>query len=171
MANDTVSEVILQDPLNEATRKERRSLLGISVLAIILVKAGIIPTKLTALGVEFGKADQQSLLWVLNLITLYFLIAFLIYAVSDFLAWRIAFINAFRERLAEREFDESGLAAPVELGHLEFEFLSRLSNRFVFTLSRPVSFIRAAFEFVLPVIMGIYSVVLLWKTELPINGS
>ncbi len=82
MSNKTLNELKLQDPLSEVTRKERRFLLGISALAITIIKVGIIPTKITALGVVFKETDQQSFLWILGLLILYFLIAFIIYATS-----------------------------------------------------------------------------------------
>ena len=65
------------DPLSTVTRKERRALLLVSMIAITLVKARVIPSKITALGIEFQKLDQQSLLSILALITGYFLIAFI----------------------------------------------------------------------------------------------
>ena len=155
MANETVGDVRLRDPLSDVTRKERRFLLAISVFAITIVKAGIVPTKLTALGVEFGKTDQQSLLWVLGLITLYFLIAFIIYAASDFLAWRLAFYQAFRESLKKRfEAEHKRDPSYERLREYEREFRVSLGNRVVFVLSGPVSILRAIFEFFLPVVVG-----------------
>ena len=173
MANETIGDVRLRDPLSDVTRKERRFLLGISILSITLVKAGIVPTKLTALGVEFGKTDQQSLLWVLGLITLYFLIAFIIYASSDFLAWRLAFYQAFRESLKAQDAAERKPSDLPSERLIEYErnFRMRLGNRVVFVLSGPASILRAIFEFFLPVVVGIYTIILVWATDLPIKGS
>ena len=77
----------LQDPLSEVTRRERKYLLGISLLSIFVVKTGLVPTKISALGVEFNEANQESMLLILALMVLFFLVAFCFYALSDFLAW------------------------------------------------------------------------------------
>jgi hypothetical protein len=168
MAEESVGDVKLRDPLSEVTRKERKFLLGISIIAITLVKAGIVPTKLSALGVEFGKTDQQSLLWVLGLITLYFLIAFIVYASSDFLAWRLAFRQALRRSLKERwDAELQGDESYKRLREYEQEFRMGIGNRVVFILSGPVSFIRALFEFILPIVIGIYTIILVWTKDLP----
>ena len=172
MPDETVGDIRLRDPLSEVTRKERKFLLGISIIAITLVKAGIVPTKLSALGVEFGKTDQQSLLWVLGLITLYFLIAFVIYASSDFLAWRLAFRQAFRRSLKERwEAELKGDDSDKRLREYEQDIRMKMSNRVVFLLSGPVSFIRALFEFLLPVVIGVYTIILVWTKDLPSINS
>src|SRR5436305_2954409 len=70
------SEATLRDPLSEVTRKERRTLLGVAALGIVVAKAGIVPSRISALGVEFGKTDQATLLRMLALIIGYFLLAF-----------------------------------------------------------------------------------------------
>ena len=54
------------DPLSEVTRKERRVLLGISALGIVIVKSGLVPSKVTALRIEFSKNDQQALILALG---------------------------------------------------------------------------------------------------------
>lgn len=173
MGKEALDDLKLRDPLSDVTRKERKFLLGISVLSITLVKAGIMPTKLTVLGVEFGKTDQQSLLWVLGLITLYFLIAFMIYASSEFLAWRMDFYHAYMELLS-KFFGTVGTSieiAPEKLREYETNYRKRLSNRIIFVLSGPVSILRAIFEFLLPVVVGVYTIILVWATNISIEGS
>jgi hypothetical protein len=78
---------LLKDPLSEVTRKERLYLLASSILGIIIVKTGLIPTRITTLGITFEKANQDSLVFVLGLVVLYFLVTFLVYAAGDFAAW------------------------------------------------------------------------------------
>jgi hypothetical protein len=95
------AEIALRDPLKEVTRRERLYLLGMSLVGITIVWTGLIPQEISTLGITFGEADRQGLLRVLALVIGYFWAAFVIYAASDFLAWRSALKNArWLERLA-----------------------------------------------------------------------
>lgn len=89
MSEPIYQQVLLKDPLSEETRKERRNLLGVSTLGIVMVKSGLIPSKISALGIEFSQADQTVLLYALAVITIYFLLAFIFYALSDFMNYRV----------------------------------------------------------------------------------
>jgi len=86
-------EILLKDPLSEITRKERRSLLGVSAIGIAMVKTGLVPTKIPAFGIEFSQTNKLSFFIVLAAIVFYFLLAFLVYAIPDFLAWRMKYQN------------------------------------------------------------------------------
>ena len=66
-------DVLLHDPLSEVTRRERRMLLACTLLGVGVVKTGLVPTKIEALGVEFDKTNQQALLFLLALVVGYFL--------------------------------------------------------------------------------------------------
>ena len=83
-------EVLLQDPLQPVTRKERLYLLAVSTVGLFIEYTGLVPTKVSALGIEFGKTNQNALLYVLALIILYFLVAFILYATADFFARQAA---------------------------------------------------------------------------------
>jgi hypothetical protein len=85
---------ILSDPLSDVTRKERLYLLAVSIIGIAIVKTGLIPTEISTLGVKFEEANQKTLLFVFALVALYFLAAFLIYAVADFYTWVSAYQSA-----------------------------------------------------------------------------
>lgn len=139
-------DLLLQDPLTEVTRKERRMLLAVSMVGVGLVKTGLVPTKIEALGVEFDKANPQALLAIIAFITLYFFAAFVVYAAADFLAWRrvlLAYgISRYQEAMKRKQEKQE---TPV-----------------VFALSGPVSVVRALFEFLLPLIVGVYAIQLLW---------
>ena len=81
-------DLISYDPLTEVTRKERRALLGTSMLGLALAKVPLIPTKLVALGIEFSEVNRQTFVQLYGLIVLYYLVAFLVYAFTDLVAWR-----------------------------------------------------------------------------------
>jgi hypothetical protein len=84
------SDVRLKDPLSEVTRNERKTLLGLSAIGIVVAKTGLVPTKISALGIEFDARDQTALLRILAGIIAYFVAAFLVYAIPELLAWRVS---------------------------------------------------------------------------------
>lgn len=77
-----------EEPLSEFSRKERRALLGFSVLALMIALCDLIPQKISALGVEITGTQQGYLKWVFFGLIVYFLVAFSISGLQDWLAWR-----------------------------------------------------------------------------------
>jgi hypothetical protein len=84
LASQRPVEALLRDPLGEVARKERRSLLGISAIAILFGWTGLVPTEITNLGLKFGAPDHVALLSVFVVVVAYYLTAFIFYAFSDF---------------------------------------------------------------------------------------
>ena len=104
----------MSDPLKPETRKARLYLLGISMVGITIVYTGLVPQQITTLGITFGEADRRSLLFILALVILYFLAAFVVYGGSDFLASRTAFarvrwsdLQAEARRWEETQWEET----------------------------------------------------------------
>ncbi len=52
------------------------------------------PQEINTLGITFGEADQESLLIMIALVTLYFLVAFAVYGYSDLVIARLTFYKA-----------------------------------------------------------------------------
>jgi hypothetical protein len=164
-AFDSPDLLRLRDPLSEVTRKERRALLGVSLLGVALVKAGLLPTEISALGVKLAAADQRMLALLLAVVCLYFLIAFLAYAASDFLAWQVSLHAAISKRV--RESVEASSDEYEDMIHNEvwrvlqerYPWTQR-ANRYVL----PVSWARGLLEFGVPVIFALYAVCILAKS-------
>lgn len=160
MSSVRPEDIRLRDPLSRVTRNERRALLALSAAGIVIAKTGLVPSKISALGIEFSQADQKSLLRVFAIIVIYFLVGFFIYAASDFVAWRIAYQSTWAEKLSNnrRSKDKKGVE-------------NELANNWLFMLhdlwvgaSFPISFIRAVFEFVVPFVIGIIAVIMLLRS-------
>jgi hypothetical protein len=160
------SEILLGDPLSRVARSERRTLLGASAAGIVIAKSGLVPSKITALGIEFDQADQSIILKMLAWVIIYFLAAFLIYALSDLLAWRVAFsdaIIALRKDYYSLNPEQREVRQNVD-HHLQEEIRARMVwQRF----SNPVSLLRAVFEFLVPVVIAMCAVIVLLKTPPP----
>jgi hypothetical protein len=173
MAELTPSQIRVRDPLSEVTRNERRFLLGASIIAITIVRTGLVPSRISALGIEFSQTDQKSLLLVLALVTSYFVVAFALYATSDFIAWRLAFLASIRELVEQerkRRVEPATQSHRPRLERAEGYYRRSVKGfRYVSIISGPTSFLRALFEFVLPLVVGVYAAVLLLKTPPPLQ--
>lgn len=173
-------DVLLRDPLTELTRKERRSLLIASALGVTFVKGGFVPSKVSTFGIDFTETDQRSLLLVVSVVVIYFLVGFVLYAASDFINRRGAWVDAFHAAVEEsetrprrkrlipddfedkedpwEEFDRTMHDTYVENWTREMD-----KNMKYFRLTGPVSFLRMFFEFFLPIFIGGYAVYALWS--------
>jgi len=160
MQNETPREFTLSDPLNLVTRKERKLLLVSSILGITVVKTGFIPTKISALGIDFAKTDQNSLLLVLGSIILYFLIAFVIYGTSDFLMWRLTYSRVLQDAMLDKLEKEVRKTPIIEMsGYIAKYIEGGLISRILLFLVQIVPWLRAIFEFLLPILLGLYAII------------
>lgn len=100
----TLFSTILKDPLSDVTRKERIYLLATSTLGIAIVTTGLVPSRISALGIQFEETNQRTLLLMIGIVVAYFLVAFIIYAVADFFAWLDDYraVVGARQRLEKR---------------------------------------------------------------------
>src|SRR5687767_6983866 len=139
------AHIRVRDPLSEVTRKERRALLAAALLGVAISQTGLLPTEISALGVTFGSTDQKALLIVLATVTGYFLLAFVIYAASDFVAWRLALRQSLREAILKRrpvDPEEEQLDRDFAIHYKSLNAARRWSPA--------VSVARSLFEFLLP---------------------
>ena len=167
MAGDLLTkDLIAYDPLSETTRKERTGLLGLSMLGVALVTVPLVPEKFALLGIEFAKVQQGMFVRLYAVIVAYYLVAFCIYAFTDYVAWRRQEVITHHEydfqrneRKAERKinFDElleeakDSKSVLVRSGDLSYTGFSS------YGLALRAAQIRAAFEFLLPIAFAIYT--------------
>lgn len=160
------SQIRLQDPLSDVTRAERKMLLGLSAVGLVIARSGLVPSRISALGIEFDRADQSALLGMLAAVIVYFLVAFVVYATSDFVAWRVAFRNAVLS--SQREYE----AQSDDQRAAEDRLRQRLrSGHWWAAASRSVSVTRAVFEFLVPLIIGVFAVYSLSVSRPPTNTA
>lgn len=167
MTEQDLQQTRLRDALSDVTRKERRHLLGISLLGVALKKTGLVPSKISGLGIEFQNTDQRALLFIVAFVILYFLVAFIIYAFSDFLAWRLAISRKAIERevssyekIIRGHIHQPGTIED-DIENYEVELCRKFGVYFIFKLVTPTSILRAFFDFGLPIALGGYAFLLL----------
>jgi hypothetical protein len=99
---------LVRDPLSADTRKTRLYVLAVSLIGVAMVQTGLVPTKIATFGIELEQPNRQALLLLIALVNIYFLIAFVIYAASDYRSWR-AVVDSTRKRALEAHiFDAVG---------------------------------------------------------------
>jgi len=118
---------LLSDPLAQATRKVRRFLLGSSLGAFASAKAGLIPTKIAAVGIESDQINANWFFFILGILVLYFWITFVIYVISDIV---------LRRHIARISVDTPGL----QIDSWSTLIPSTLSVRIFFDVVFPVLF-------------------------------
>lgn len=165
MTEQNIDQARLQDPLTGVTRKKRSYLLSISLLGISMVKTGLVPSQIFLLGITFYRDDQRTLLIIIASIIFYFLAAFIIYAISDYLSWQIAIkkqaialsVSGFEDDL-HGHFPQSG---SIEEEIRKYKSSLQKKYRIYFRLVTPASICRALFDFGLPIFVGLYALILL----------
>lgn len=165
--------VRLSDPLADVTRKERRSLLGVSMLGIAIALAELVPTEVAGLGVKLSQSNQSTLMVLVGLVCLYYLFAFCIYAASDFVAWQMALREAYSKAALQpptpEPETEQERAQEERMAHRYMWLEDFLDKKFPSMLLaglavEPISKVRAIFDFLLPVCVGLVAVIaLLWR--------
>lgn len=174
MTDSDTRQLVLIDPLTDVTRRVRRVLLASGAIGVVIVKTGLVPSKISNLGITFTTADKSSLLIIVASIIIYFFIEFLLYAGSDFIRWQIALRTSLLKNKGRnaRKALQPGPHNPnqsLELrqaaasARLE-EILEKKLNQYLRPYSQMTPFIgilRAFLDFGFPILLGIYSVYLL----------
>lgn len=88
MTDPLTEDQFIFDPLSKITRAERRMLLAVSGVGLAVFKVPLIPTKVAILGIEFQANNQVAFLQIYALLIGFFALAFTLYALTDFVAWR-----------------------------------------------------------------------------------
>ena len=152
------ARILVDEVLQEITKKKRKSLLGFCIILVATIKGGVVPSKIPALGIELTPTNQNSLLILIGWIVAYFLIGFIIYSISDYVAWRVKFLSSVSEYYYEKgeisgETAQGKIVAP---GHDD----SKIGN-----FIKPVGNIRLIFDILLPIMVGLYSIIILTQNS------
>lgn len=146
----------LEDPLSQISRLERRNLLIASTLGLLVGHVGLVPTSITALGLEFTAPAQNAFLILMALLVAYLIFSFGIYALADFFIWRKRYYDCMIAR--EDEANNWTQEDQEEYNKLR---LSVPPIHWYWQKSPFIAGIRIAFEFLLPLLIGIYTALIL----------
>jgi hypothetical protein len=85
-----------KDFLSERTYRERHVLLVWSAIVLAIVLTGLVPSKISALGIEFSLASQKTMFWLMAALIVYLLLSFLIHAWADLVAYKTLYAISLR---------------------------------------------------------------------------
>lgn len=107
-------DFLKNEPLGEAGRRQRRSLLAASTLGLVLAIVGVVPKEITSFGVKLLFENPGLLPIPVAFINVYFLVAFGLYAHQDFLAWKEVSFKQFAH-MAKTEREDARGETPVDV--------------------------------------------------------
>jgi len=96
-------------------------------------------------------------------IVVFFLIGFLVYAVADLVAWRAALIFAIDDIVTEGVMAKEHAKESEDIREVPVILPIHRFNAWWLAISKPTSVLKAIYEFALPVVIGIYAVLLLLR--------
>jgi hypothetical protein len=144
------------DPLSDFARKERRHLLASSLLGFLVSQEGLVPAHPSIFGFEFSQPSPRAFEWIVVAIIVYFLIAFFIYGLSDFFGWMKRYQDYIEKVEVEgRNWTEEDQQAYDDL-HADIPV-----RAWLYSGSKPVAVARVIFEFIIPILAGLVSLILL----------
>jgi hypothetical protein len=165
-----------RDPLSEVTRKERKFLLAISLATIVLTSLHEKITKIPLIEIEtdgLSVASQRTILTALAFVVLYALVAFVVYAWADFVAWRQIIARSDADLVSKMLFPVVRFAEGEVFGAPDPNLKEQLTASRDLAMGRHgkwahrvrrVSFLRAAWDFFLPLAAGLYSLAMVsWR--------
>ncbi|EKO5173049.1 hypothetical protein P0J00_000576 [Vibrio vulnificus] len=147
----------LREPLNETTRKARRNLLAVSVLGIVTTKVGLVPTKISAFGVEFSSSNLESLMTLLALAIAYFLVTFVVYIISELQGWQLLISSKQLEKFKQDAKNSPLPFSSSRASEMEEHFHRKLSS--VYSKTKPIFYTRLLVEVFIPAIVAVYSII------------
>jgi hypothetical protein len=145
-------QTYLSDPLSPLARAERRNLLIASTIGLLVHYAGLVPTQISALGVEISPPEQSAVGFVIAAAICYFLAAFIIYATVDFFIWKKRY-NDYQKsvEIMAQTWTEEDQRAHDEV----HEHVPALT--WYYQLSPVVAYARMIFEFPLPMLLAAFT--------------
>ena len=159
---DDDMETTLSNPLSDVTRRERRSLLGLSAIGLAMAWARFLPSEFSAMSFKFDAHDKANLMWLIAGIITYYLIAFIMYLRSDHLRWKIELDRA--EENADRQANNINQGSSDAYDHAEqkrkFDLYAGLCK---------IGKIRGCFEFYFPIVLAVVTIVFLGNASIRIN--
>jgi hypothetical protein len=129
------------------------------LIGVLVAEVGLIPSKISALGIDFTGLEQANLLKLLFGITIYYIITFAIYSISELSA----------SKLSESEETISSIPEQVN-SNILLKLLSPDTGEkhdIQEIKSGLLSLCRSLYEVLIPLIWGMYAVYVLYKVMYP----
>jgi len=131
-----------------------------SFVGFLISTAGLVPTKLSAFGIDLSAPQQSAFTVAVAMVIAYFFAAFVAYAVPDFLVWR----KKYQDYLEQVEINGRDWTHEDQLAHDDINYT--LPNiRWLYRSSPFVAYLRLLFDYALPVLFAAYSIYTLLRPK------
>lgn len=102
--------LMTEDPISDLARKERRNLLLMCSLGLVIALTGFLPDKVQSFGIEFKVTEKLGMLFIVMGVILYFGIAFVVYVWND--AANYMFKRMFLEQITDESESDVNIPNP-----------------------------------------------------------
>lgn len=89
------------DPLSPDTKRTGNWLLLTSLVALAMTLGGVVPERVTALGITSGPVDRSAVFTLLGMLLFYLVVAFSLRVWPDYHRWKANLVPALTEYLTE----------------------------------------------------------------------
>lgn len=166
----------VSDPLQEETRKVRKTLLAWCLGATAITLGQLFPSEISALGMKVTATSHAVLLGLMAAVVAYHLVLFIVYASADFAQWYVNhWSTEWEDDVANYEVYKTELFAKAKLSEEDRQFMEeherRLGslwrgealriNQHLEAVIPYISFARALVDFLFPLIVGAIGLYLL----------
>lgn len=148
----------ISDSLSRASRKERKYLLVASAISLLFFFAGLVPKEISFFGIKFAELNQGYLVYILAPIILYFFFSFLFHGFADILIWSKHKHNYDCAIHSEPDDWDQDKNWSVMDEQYERTPASQLLNKMIPVMADA----RVAFDFLFPLLIGIFSILVLF---------
>jgi hypothetical protein len=167
-----LGELAEKGTLSDQSRAHHRNLLLAGSLSIVIAELNLVPTRISALGVDLESSDRHGIRVALLITVGYFLAAFLTYAIPDYLRWqaghRAAAEMGTTIRGSVQTFaDEMDAQAPkikddqesrVQYDEARRHMLDAQRRTTFYAVLVPMDWIRATLDFLVPTAVAITAI-------------
>ncbi|OXX25643.1 MULTISPECIES: hypothetical protein [unclassified Vibrio] len=119
------------------------------LIGVLVADVGLIPSKISALGIEFTGIEQSNLLKLLFVIVVYYVLTFVIYAISELSASKLLEYNEHLDSASD-QIKNDVLVNLLNSNLCEQRDFQELK-------SSALSFCRSSYEVALPLVWGCYA--------------
>jgi hypothetical protein len=172
-------ERLAESPLSDQSRAQHRNLLLAGAVGILIAQLSLVPTRISALGVDLEASDRHGIRIALMVAIAYFLVTFVASAIADAAAWRerhveararelsnlanIAKFNEYIDEILPQLQSDPGRTTQTWERFAEFQdqLLDGQRRKTLYRLLVPVDLMRAFIDFVVPVGAGLAAIICL----------
>lgn len=144
----------LKQPFGATAESHKKNLLTYSLLGFAFTLLGLMPEKISFIGVTLKESEQSSLLILLAIAIGYFFITFIVAIWSDLLAWQVLFAQKSQEQLLSIKDNDLLKGVPREMILEQLQIESKLR-----TNSKVTFFIYLLTNLLVPISVGIAALV------------